>query len=295
MAKPSIAVVGAGKVGSALAVTLQRLGYPLIGVASRNIKTAQALGERLSVKYTDFPAEVTGDAEVVFITTPDRHISATAQLIANEGGFTKGQVVAHTSGSLAASAVGIARSCGAAAAALHPLQAFADVEMAIANLAGSYFAMEGDPEGLAVLQGVVEDLKGKGFIIKEADKPLYHAAAVVASNYLVALIHMATEMLSKMGLDGRQAVEALQPLILGTINNVKSKGTVEALTGPVERGDVVTVEKHLAALEQMEIDVQEAYKRLGIITAHMAENKGTIDKDLARIIKRLLGGDRNND
>lgn len=291
MTKPTIAVVGAGKVGSALSVALHRNGYPITGVASRNLSTAKKLGERLGVCYSDIPAVITPKAKVIFITTPDREITGTVNSIANQAGFCSGQVVAHASGLLPASVMETARRYDASVAAFHPLQSFADVETAITNLPGSYFFLEGDRAALDCLEPVVHDLGGKGFTIKEEDKPLYHAAATVASNYLVAIIHMATEMLGRFGLDKQQSVEALLPLIQGTVNNIKGEGSVKALTGPVERGDTPTIQKHLGVLSQLHTREKQAYISLAQITVAIALQKGSIDKIKADELISILEED----
>ncbi|MTI82158.1 MAG: DUF2520 domain-containing protein [Firmicutes bacterium] len=281
MNKPSIAIVGAGKVGSALAVALQKADYPIVGIASRSLQSAQKLGLRLQVDYSDQPAQIVTKAKTVFITTPDREITKTTVSIAAAGGFKEGQVVVHTSGVLSSKAIIIAAEHGASIAAFHPLQSFADIDTAINNLPGSYFALDGDAVALKTLEPILNDLQGKGITINAKDKPLYHAAAVVASNYLVTILHLATEMLSKLGMDQKQAAEALFPLIQGTINNIKNKGTANALTGPIERGDKETMQKHLDKLALFDLEEQQAYKALGAMTVKIALEKGSIDEDTA--------------
>ncbi len=291
MAKPSVAIVGAGKVGSALAVALNNAGYPIVGVASRTLRSAQKLGQRLNVRYSEKASEVTA-ADIIFITTPDREITAAAQSIAADGGYRSGQIVAHTSGSLPATAVEVAQKFGAKVASFHPLQSFADVKTAISNLPGSYFALEGEAEALAVLHVVVQDLKGTAFTIKKEDKPLYHAAAVVASNYLTATVYLATSMLKELGLENKQAVEALLPLIQGTINNIKKAGPIKALTGPIERGDGITLNKHLQALREINPIYKKTYQMLGRLTIEIAVSKGSIDKKTSAELIKILEGDK---
>ena len=286
--KPGIAIVGAGKVGSALAVALQRAGYPIAGIASRSLKSAKELGRRLGVSYSDFPAAIAAGAKIVFITTPDREIANAAQIIAGSGGFNKEQVVVHTSGLLPASAIDVAKKYGAAIAAFHPLQSFADVETAVSNLPGSYFSMQGDPAALEILQQITEDLQGSSFIIKEQDKPLFHAAATVTSNYLVAVIHLAAGLFGKLGVEREQSVQALFPLIQGTLNNIESAGTVQALTGPVERGDAATLQSHMAALSKLGPAERQAYKILGCITVDIALQKGSINMETASELVKIL-------
>lgn len=294
MTKPILAIVGAGKVGSALAVALQRKGYSIAGVSSRSLASAKDLGQQLSVPYSLRAADVTVGAQVIFITTPDREVVNVTTDIAEAGGFKPGQLVVHTSGSLPYTVLESARQCGALTGGFHPLQSFADVETAIANLPGAFFALEGEEAALPVLEKILVDLEGRGITINPTDKPLYHAAAVVASNYLVTIIHMATSMLSKLGVERNQAVEALSPLIMGTIENIKTKGTIQALTGPVERGDTTTIHKHLTSMAELPAVDQSLYKALGRLTVEIAQQKGSINTDTAKEINEILGG-KNND
>jgi len=286
--KPSIAVIGTGKVGSALALLLNRKGYPVAGVASKSLSSALRVAKELGVPATDRPEEVTVRAEVVFITTPDRVIAAVAGEINRRGGFKPGQTVFHTSGAHPADEIGAARRSGALAGSLHPLQSFADVQGAINNLPGSYFALEGDEGAVSLARQIVADLEGKCFTIKADDKPLYHAAACVASNYLVSLMHFATGLYTRFGLSREDAFTALFPLIQGTLNNIGRIGPVRALTGPVERGDGPTLAGHLQALQAVGEEELALYRRLGAYTVRVALEKGSISREQAEELSLLL-------
>lgn len=288
MSKPKIAVVGAGKVGSALALLLSRQGYPVAGVASRSIESARRVAEELKVPATVNPEEVTAGADVVFITTPDRVIASVAEEITVRGGFRPGQVVFHTSGAHSADEVGAVRRSGALAASLHPLQSFADIKMAMENLPGSYFALEGDAAALPLAGRIVEDLGGKSFSIAAEDKPLYHAAACIASNYLVSLMHLATGLYSRFGLTRAEAFEALFPLIRGTIKNISQVGPPHALTGPVARADGPTLEGHLKVLKDVGGQELDLYSKLGLYTVRVALEKGSINAEEAKRLEELL-------
>lgn len=282
MSKPKIAVVGAGKVGSALALLLSRRGYPVAGVSSRSIDSARRVADELEVPATVSPEEVTGGADVIFITTPDRVIANVAEEITARGGFRPGQVVFHTSGAHPADEIGAVRRLGALAASLHPLQSFADIKMAMENLPGSYFALEGDREALPLAEHIVKDLGGKSFSIAAEDKPLYHAAACIASNYLVSLMHFATGLYGRFGLTRAEAFEALYPLVRGTIKNINQVGTPQALTGPVARGDGPTLEGHLKVLKDVGEQELDLYSRLGLYTVRAALEKNSINAEEAK-------------
>jgi len=131
MSKPSFVLIGCGKVGSALAYLLKEKNYPVVGVASKNIASAQKLAEKLNCQAVDKPEKITRQAELVFITTPDREIAQVAQSVARQGGFRPGQVVIHTSGVCGAGELRGVREAGAFAVSMHPIQAVADVETAL--------------------------------------------------------------------------------------------------------------------------------------------------------------------
>lgn len=274
--KPSFAIIGAGKVGSAIGVLLKERGYSPVSVASRSKTSAQRLAEQLNTRDFLHPAEAARLADLVFITTTDREIAAAAAAIARKGGCKPGQIVIHTSGALASDVMEPVRKQGAWAISIHPLQSFASTESAKENLPGSYFALEGDEQALTMAKELVEDLNGRYFIIKAADKQLYHAAAVVASNYLVSLIHLSVSIYRQLGLTENQAMAALFPLIRGTLSNIAKTGPAGALTGPVARGDGTTLKGHVKALHRMDWAAQGAYSSLGLYTVGLAVSNGNI-------------------
>ncbi|MCL4439624.1 MAG: DUF2520 domain-containing protein [Firmicutes bacterium] len=274
--KPSFAIIGAGKVGSALGMLLKERGYLPVTVYSRSLSSARRLAEQLAAEVVHHPAEAARAAEMVFITTTDREIGPAATLIARQGGCRPGQIIIHTSGALASDILAPVRQQGARAVSLHPLQAFASLESAKENLPGSCFALEGDEQALPQAVELVNDLQGRYFVIKAEDKPLYHAAAVTASNYLVSLIHLSVSIYRELGLDEEQAMAALFPLIQGTLNNIARSGPTQALTGPVARGDGTTLRGHIKALKKMDWRTRKAYGTLGLYTVGVAVENGSI-------------------
>jgi len=289
VSRPKIAIIGAGKVGGAIAILLKERGYTVSGVASRSFDSALILGSRVGAPAYRSPEDAAGGADIVFITTPDREIAGVSKHISDLGAVGPGQVVAHTSGAHPSGHLEGVRERGALAVSIHPLQSFADVETAIKNLPGSYFALEGDQDALPAAQQVVADLGGRAFDINAEDKALYHAAACIASNYLVSLLHLSTGLYEKFGLSRREAFQALLPLVQGTINNIESVGPVQALTGPVARGDVSTIREHLPAMAGAGGEENRLYHMLGRYTVRIAMEKGSIDSIQADKLLKQFG------
>lgn len=286
--KPSIAIIGAGKVGSALAETVKNLNYRLVGIASRTTESAARLGQRLGIPWTLHPSDITAQADVVFITTSDQYISKVASQIAHSGGFRRGQYVYHTSGCLTASILSPARSCGAFAGSLHPLLAFATTEQVTTNLSGVYFAIDGDAEAMDFARNLITEFGGNSLAVPPNQRAIYHAAACIASNYLVSLIDYAANLFKQLGLADRPAVDALMPLLLGTVDNVSKLGVIQSLTGPISRGDVSTIAGHLEALEQCAKADVGIYQNLGLYTIRLALAKQSIDTMQAARLQEVL-------
>ena len=286
----TIVIVGAGKVGTAIAVLLQRAGYPVVGIASRTLESAKKAAGRLdpSSEFGDAPAELTRKAGIVLITTRDDAITAACEAIAEREGFREGQIVLHVSGSLPSTILSPAKEKGAFIGSMHPLQSFADVDVAIETLGGSYFCLEGDKEAIEAAKELALSLKGQIMTIKTEDKPIYHAAAVIASNFFVSIIDMSLRFYEAIGIDREGGLEALMPLIKGSLNNIGALGPVKALTGPIARGDVGVVKSHLEAIERVIPEALQAYKALAAINVDVGIRKGTLSKEAADRILTFL-------
>jgi predicted short-subunit dehydrogenase-like oxidoreductase (DUF2520 family) len=188
-----------------------------------------------------------------------------------------------------------ARKAGAHVASIHPLQSFATVEGAINSIPGSTFGITADREIQAWSEQLVCDLGGIPFTIADKDKPLYHAAACLASNYFTTLIHNVETIYQSLGMDPAEALRAFWPLVQGTMRNIENNGTVQALTGPISRGDAGTVAKHLEALRESFPALLSLYCTLGKETVSLGLKKKTLDPDKAGIIKKLLEGEADHD
>jgi len=222
------------------------------------------------------------------MTLPDSSIEQVCCELSKSHVFTKDKIVIHTSGVLSSDVLSSAYDCGSSVFSVHPIQSFADVGQAIQNLSGSFFGVEGKGVFGAVVDAVVKDLGGIKISIDTDGKVMYHAAAVAASNYLVTILDLACALMEKSGVSKENAFQMLKPLIYGSLNNIENVGIPNALTGPISRGDVITVEKHIKGMEQMFPEVLPLYKKLGEYTVKIARAKGKIDEEDAVEIERIL-------
>jgi predicted short-subunit dehydrogenase-like oxidoreductase (DUF2520 family) len=284
-----IGIIGVGKVGTAIGVLLGRAGYGIAFIYDIDALKAEAAGRQMGdVTPVGDPITESRDADILFITTPDRLIGMVAGDVAGRGGIRAGQIVVHMSGSLTSDVLGRVRDHGAYAASLHPLQTFADFTQAVKNIPGSVFCLEGDEEALPELRRMIGILDGVEISIPKEEKALYHAGAVVASNYLVTLLWAAVMLLETIGMEDKTAVKALMPLVEGTLNNIKTLGVPAALTGPIARGDAPTIADHIAALKEKRPDLLEFYRVVGKLTVQAARKNKNVPDDLLRQIEDLL-------
>ena len=277
--------IGAGTVGTALASRLSDRGYPVVAVFSRSQASAEKLAEVVAgCRAVDNSQTVADAAELVFITTPDDAIAS----VAAEVQWYAGQNVVHCSGADSAESLEPARKLGANVGAFHPLQTFASVRQAIDNIAGSTFAVEAEEPLRSTLKEMATAVNGYWIELKASDKVIYHAAAVIACNYLVTLVKLATDLWQTFNVPPEQATRALLPLLQGTINNIDNIGIPQCLTGPIARGDTGTIKKHLEALEKVAPAVLSTYCELGRQAIPIALAKGRINQQQAEELQAIL-------
>ena len=282
---PRLGFIGAGTVAGVLALALSSHGYPVAAVSSRRLSSAEELASTVEgCTATASGQAVAEAADLIFITTPDDAITAVADQIK----WPPGKSVVHCSGADTTQALASARASGATVGVFHPLQTFAGAEPAINNLPGTTFALEAEEPLLSLLKEMAGALGGYAIELKASDKVIYHAAAVIACNYLVTLVKQAADLWQTFGVPPEQSVRALLPLLKGTVHNIEAVGIPGCLTGPIARGDTGTIAKHLAALEKAAPEVLETYRQLGINTIPVALAKGSIDEEQAGRLEAVL-------
>jgi predicted short-subunit dehydrogenase-like oxidoreductase (DUF2520 family) len=209
-------------------------------------------------------------------------------VIVNEIHWHSGQYVVHCSGADSLDVLEPARLSNAQVGSFHPLQTFAGIQKAIDNLPGSTFALEAEGALLEVLKSLAVSLEGRWIKLGSGDKAAYHTAAVMSSNYLVTLVKLATDLWGSFGIPREEAIQALLPLLKGTINNIENLGIPGALTGPIARGDAGTVQIHLETLKETSPAIIPVYCEMGLQTVTVALAKGRINERQAKEIEAIL-------
>jgi predicted short-subunit dehydrogenase-like oxidoreductase (DUF2520 family) len=295
MRKDTVAILGLGKVGTAIGFLLKSSGYRIVSIASRSASSlSRGITYTGGKPYKNF-SDAAAQAECILITTSDDAIASVCEKISSKGSINPGKKVIHMSGAGGLNLLESAHNAGANIACIHPLQSFADVEGAIKNIPGSTFGITAEEKIKEWSVQMVRHLGGIPFFVSDVDKPLYHIAACIASNYLTTLMHMVQEIYQSLGLNHEDAVRAFWPLVKGTMSNIETKGTIQALTGPVSRGDIGTIKKHIHALRNKMPSFLEAYSILGILTADLGLEKKTLSPRNAELIKKILEGGRENE
>jgi predicted short-subunit dehydrogenase-like oxidoreductase (DUF2520 family) len=226
---------------------------------------------------------------VVIISVRDERIPEVAERLVREGRLRRDQVLLHTSGANPSSqALAVAKPHVRAVGTLHPLVSFADPHVAIEGLKTVAFGIEGDEPAKAVARRLVRVLGAKAVFLEAENMPLYHVGAVIAANYVVALADMARELFVKAGVPKEQALPALIPLLSSVVQNLAQLGLPGALTGPVERGDVSSVEQHLRILEERAPEMLELYRLVGRDVLRLASEKSPLEPSTVARLETLF-------
>lgn len=289
---PVIGFIGAGRVATTLARGLDGVGYAVAAIASRRLASAEALAAHLNnCRPCRTEQEVVDSADIIFITTPDDAIA----VVDGSLRWDTDKSAVHCSGADTRQLLSKAAADGALTGVFHPLQTIAGGDKPENRLQGITFSIEAEEPLLSQLKDMAVALGGRWMVLKPQDRALYHASAVIASNYTVALVKMATDLWADFGISRQDALAALLPLIKGTVSNIEVIGLPACLTGPVSRGDVGTLEKHIDALGKNHPEIMSAYCRLGLQSVPIAIEKGKMDSVTARcmqdVFKHALTGE----
>lgn len=283
--KPSIAIVGPGRLGRALAFALYRAGYAISEVITRDnpasLKRAARLAREVGAKARSVESAAL-NARVIWLCVPDQEIARAVRDLAGRTSW-KRKIAFHSSGAL--SSRHLASLSRRGAASVHPLMTF--VGGAIPSLRGVPFAVEGNASAVRVARGIVRSLGGESFSIRAKDKPMYHAWATFACPLLIAALATAEQVASGAGVPAAVARRRMLPIVRQTIANYGALGPARAFSGPLVRGDAGTVRAHLQALRRLP-EAQVVYRALA--GAALARLPVRNRRQLAEILKEPRGG-----
>ncbi len=271
---PSVGIVGAGAVGTALGVAIARAGWPVVAVASRDAGRRERFrGLVPGVRAFVEPAGILDEVELAILAVPDDAIPSVVESMR----LYSGQALVHTSGLLGAEVLQPALAAGSQIGAFHPLVSFtSDVERSVEAIKGATIALEGDDRLMGLLADLAEALGAVPVRLPRGSKPAYHAAAMLASGGLVALLDAIVSLGAAAGMDERGSLAVYGRLVEQTLANARAIGVNAALTGPIARGDAGTVEAHLAALERLAPDAVELYLAAARRELRLAEDRRTL-------------------
>jgi len=279
MTAPSVAIVGAGRMGQGLALALIQLGRQV---------TLLGRGPRDTLAPFCWPSDRWADtiarSDLILVATPDAAIGAAATLLISTGAIEPRHVALHLSGLLDWSALAELAPAGAALGSLHPLQTVADSRTAPERLAGAFAGIEGDDRAVAAAETLAEDLGMRPVRIPSAGKADYHLGATFVANYAAALLAIGQSFARRAGIAQPLADEIYRPLLAGAVQNLLALGPAAALTGAVRRGDVATIQAHLARLDGRE---RRLYCDLGMVALGLAREAG-LSAEAAGEVEALL-------
>ena len=282
---PLIGIIGAGAVGTALGAALYRADWPVVAVASRDGARRERFRSLVpgARAFAEAPA-LLDEVELIFLAVPDDAIPQ----LAGELRLYGGQALVHTSGVLGVEVLEPARAAGTQLGTFHPLIAFADTERAIEAFHGATVAVEGDDQLVAHLADMAEALGATAVRLAPGSKAAYHAAAVLAAGGFVALLDAIAELGRAAGLDEQGALAVYGGLIEQTLSNARALGIRTALTGPMTRGDVGTLQRHLDALRRLAPAALPLYEAAAEREIALAEARGSLAPEVAESMRRIL-------
>lgn len=284
--------IGCGQLGRTLGSLWQQHSLLVIGdVLTRSPESANEAIEQIGAGRAVSSITEMQAADIYMVACSDDAIESCSQTLADSGLLKTGDVVFHCSGAQPSQLLHACQKQGAVIASIHPIKSFADIKLAAQSFAGTYCGVEGDDSALSALEPFFTNLDAELLPIHTEHKTLYHAASVIACNYLVALEELSIQAFEQSGIEREQALAVLKPIVTGTVENVFRLGTAPALTGPIARGDHSIVSKQLSAMDNWNSDYATIYRLLGKVSLPLAQQQGNADpKNLSKIHDSLSIG-----
>lgn len=243
-----IGFIGAGRVGCTLGKYFREQGIPVSGYYSRTVESAQFASEFTKTSCFQTLEEIVNSSDTLFITASDSAVEQIWEILKELP--VQGKIICHCSGVLSSSVFSGIDQIKAFGYSIHPIYAINSKTTSYKEIGKAHFTIEGSPQRLSEVKALLEQCSNPVTVISPWDKSKYHAACVISSNLVIALANIGGRLLKECGFSDEEAKKALMPLFYDNCKAVAEKGTVEALTGPVSRGDVQTLQKHLKVLSQ---------------------------------------------
>ena len=278
--RPRIALVGAGRVAQALVIALARAGWPVAAVGSRHPEHLSAA----TYPQPCTPQQAVDQADLVLLTVADDAIAPVVAALR----WRAGQAVVHCSGATEVAVLDPAAQAGAQTGGFHPLQIFSDPVLAAHRLAGSTAAVEAGPALMPTLQALAAALQMRATVLPPGMRVRYHVAAGYAASFLLPVLQEAVALWAEFGVDEAEALQALLPLSRGTLDAVQARGLAGAVSGPIARGDLGVVQRHLEALAALGPQRAAFYRFLAGPQPALAQQAGRLDEDLCKRLDFLL-------
>ncbi len=285
----SLNILGCGTVGRVLGRLFQQAQvFEIQDILNRSLESGQRAAAFIGAGRPIAALSEMRAADLYLIAASDDAIAGCAGALAASGCIRQGNVVWHLSGALPSTALAPVRDLGAEVASVHPVKSFADPSAAVAGFAGTWCGLEGDSPAVELLSEAFGAIGGRIFAVDTGFKTIYHAGSVLVCNYLTALLELGVRSYAKGGLSEETALQVMEPLVRGTLDNIFRVGTVQALTGPIARGDAAAVAVQLEALGRWDGEVALVYRALGRVAVDLSRRRGLASEvDLAALAELL--------
>lgn len=287
----SLSIIGCGAVGKTVGHLFHEVGFfELRDVLARSLESAQLSTEFIGGGVAVGDWRELQPADLYLIAASDDAIALCARELAATGLVNGKTVVCHMSGALPSSVLQPVRELGAQAASIHPVKSFADPRVSVSDFAGTWCGIEGDPQAVELLNAAFGAIGAKIFNLDPGFKTIYHAGSVLVCNYLTSLMEAGLRAYEKGGVPREVAMQVMEPLVRGTVDNIFRFGTAQALTGPIARGDAAVVSAQLDALDGWDSELAQIYRALAGVALDLSRKRGQASEENLEAIADLLWG-----
>lgn len=286
----NVGIVGAGKVGTSLGLYFFDKGeLSLRGYYSRSIESSNYAAQKTKAKSFDSLDDLVEECQIIIVTTPDDEISKVWSQIKKFN--IRNKIICHCSGSLSSSVFFDCTTKEAHCCSFHPMLAVSSKESSYKALGGAFFTLEGSPKAVELISRQLILYQNPYKIISSSDKRKYHLASVCISNLVIGLGSISVRLLKEYGFKEEEALEALSTLGMRNLESFFQKGALATLTGPLERGDLGTIQGHLDAISGSEWKVErQAYQAISQVLLEIAKEKHP-ERDYSNLDRKWKKGE----